>query len=1140
MKKILFLIGASCLVMNAFSQTAGDYRSKTTGNWNVNGTWERYNGTAWVAATATPTSADGVITIQSGHNVTNTTSVTVDQVVVNSGGTLTISGDMVVNNGAGTDLSVNGTLSLTYGVVSGAGIANIASTFNWTGGTLNIATTVTAAATANLNGGEVILGNTLTNNGTINWSSSYLSFNGGTLVNNNMFNNTGNGYLYKYSTGIINNNSGGTLKKLTSTGVCYSYVDINNTGIIDVQAGTFSVYTDTLTNSSVINIASGATFQNSHVCILNSGTSFTGAGTLQQSTSYSLTVNLALSISSAITMSFTAGNINGTGSLSVAGTINWSGGTLSIPALFTTTATANITGGEVIIANTLTNNGTINWGSTYLSFNGGSIINNKNLYNTSNGYFYKYTTGSITNNSGAVLRKLTGTGITYSYIDINNAGTIDVQSGTFSISSDTFTNSSVINIAAGATFQNAYVSFFNSGTSITGAGTLQQATGYVLTCNIALNIPSTIALSVSSGNINGTGSLNISGTLTWAGGTISIPTTLSGTATTNAISGEIIIANTFTNNGTFNWGSLYMSFNGGTLINNNLVNNTGNGNLYKYSTGVITNNTGATFRKSTGTGTTYSYIDVNNAGTIDVQSGTFQVYSDTLTNNGVINIAAGKAFQNNYVSIFNTGSSITGTGTFAQQTAYTLTVNNSLVIPASITFNIAGGTINGSGGLNVQSANVNWSSGSLSVPATFAASVVARLTGYEQILKNTLTNNGNIIWSSSYLSFDNGTLINNKNFIDSAASASTTFFYKYAGTGQFTNGTNGVFQKPTNSTFILGSVLFTNNGTIKGIGTCTFGSNLTNNARGIFAPGNSPGILVTGTGYLNRTLQIEMQNGGAAGNGYDQLQVNGIAQLRDTLKVVRTGVVPEGTYTILTVNGASDSITGNFAVVQTPPGYTVIKTKKTVRIAVPKPSVSIRDTAIVEGNAGSKFIRFILALDNPVAVTATVNFSTQDSTATVAGGDYQTTAGTATFNPGESFDTIQVRIYGDTTIESDEVFKVNLSSPVNILLADSVGVGTILNNDGPVPLYAGAGNADMLQTSGLIIPNIINRSQPWNIQGLFGTKNSVMLYDAAGRKIFEVKNTSGQINIAALNKGYYFYNIQLNNKIYKGQLLITD
>src|SRR5437016_4723161 len=40
---------------------AGDYRSKVTGNWSSTSTWEKYNGSSWVAATATPSNADGVI-----------------------------------------------------------------------------------------------------------------------------------------------------------------------------------------------------------------------------------------------------------------------------------------------------------------------------------------------------------------------------------------------------------------------------------------------------------------------------------------------------------------------------------------------------------------------------------------------------------------------------------------------------------------------------------------------------------------------------------------------------------------------------------------------------------------------------------------------------------------------------------------------------------------------------------------------------------------------------------------------------------------------------------------------------------------------------------------------------------------------
>ena len=662
-----------------------------------------------------------------------------------------------------------------------------------------------------------------------------------------------------------------------------------------------------------------------------------------------------------------------------------------------------------------------------------------------------------------------------------------------------------------------------------------------------LNTPVSVASSTiflfTGGSVNGSGSLRIAGTLNWTGGTLNQPTTLAGTATANISGYEVVGNKTLTNNGTINWSNSYLSFNGGAVINNNIFNNTTNASLYRYTGGGLINNTSTgIFRKQTATGTTTSGIDIINTGTIAVQAGIFEISSDTFSTSGVVNISSGATFRNNFVSIFNSGSTVSGTGVLQQNQSSFIT-NLALTIPSSLTFNFSGCTISGAGGLNIQGA-VNWSSGSLNVPAAFATSTVANLTGYEQILRNTLTNNGTIFWKSVFLSFDNGTLNNNRFFIDSATV--TNYFYKYAGTALFNNGTSGTFQKATSNVFEPGTVPFTNNGTIKGLGTCNFGSSLNNAARGIFAPGNSPGILTTGTGYANRTLQIEMRSGGSAGNGFDQLQVNGIVQLRDTLKVFRTGVVPEGNYTVLTVLGTNDSIRGNFAFIQTPPGYVVTKTKKVVRVSVPKPTVSIRDSGVIEGNGGSKFMVFILTLNNPTAVLATVNFSTQDSTATVAGGDYQSTSGTATFNPGENADTIAVRVYGDTTTESDEIFKVNLSNPVNVLAGDTTATGIIINNDGPVPAYVQSSTADNLKNnSKIVIPNLITKYIPWQIQGISGTKNVILLFDASGRQVFETVNSNGQINLTALQTGNYFYQVQLTNTngrtaIYKGQIIISN
>ncbi|MBK6398443.1 MAG: hypothetical protein IPF75_09290 [Bacteroidetes bacterium] len=44
-------------------QSPNDYRSKASGSWNATSTWQRFNGSSWVNATATPTSSDTTITI---------------------------------------------------------------------------------------------------------------------------------------------------------------------------------------------------------------------------------------------------------------------------------------------------------------------------------------------------------------------------------------------------------------------------------------------------------------------------------------------------------------------------------------------------------------------------------------------------------------------------------------------------------------------------------------------------------------------------------------------------------------------------------------------------------------------------------------------------------------------------------------------------------------------------------------------------------------------------------------------------------------------------------------------------------------------------------------------------------------------
>ena len=108
MKTSLLLLCCISISVSSFSQANGDYRSKSTGDWNVASNWERYNGTSWVTAATPPSSTDGVITIIYGHTITNTTSLTVDQLDVE--GVLVQNSTMNIANGTGDDLTINGTV----------------------------------------------------------------------------------------------------------------------------------------------------------------------------------------------------------------------------------------------------------------------------------------------------------------------------------------------------------------------------------------------------------------------------------------------------------------------------------------------------------------------------------------------------------------------------------------------------------------------------------------------------------------------------------------------------------------------------------------------------------------------------------------------------------------------------------------------------------------------------------------------------------------------------------------------------------------------------------------------------------------------------------------------------------------------
>src|SRR5439155_1583740 len=111
------------------------------------------------------------------------------------------------------------------------------------------------------------------------------------------------------------------------------------------------------------------------------------------------------------------------------------------------------------------------------------------------------------------------------------------------------------------------------------------------------------------------------------------------------------------------------------------------------------------------------------------------------------------------------------------------------------------------------------------------------------------------------------------------------------------------------------------------------------------------------------------------------------------------------------------------------------------------PQVSIGDVAAPEGDSGTSSFDFTVSLSNPSDQTITVDYATNDGSAT-APSDYTAGTGTVSFAPGQTSQTVSVSVNGDTTHEADETFTVDLSNPANSAIADAQGLGTINNDDG--------------------------------------------------------------------------------------------
>src|SRR5207247_2309843 len=88
-------------------------------------------------------------------------------------------------------------------------------------------------------------------------------------------------------------------------------------------------------------------------------------------------------------------------------------------------------------------------------------------------------------------------------------------------------------------------------------------------------------------------------------------------------------------------------------------------------------------------------------------------------------------------------------------------------------------------------------------------------------------------------------------------------------------------------------------------------------------------------------------------------------------------------------------------------------------------TLSINDVTVVEGDGGPTNAVFTVTLSEAAAAPVTVNFATRNNSA-VSGTDYIPSAGTMTFAPGVTSQSITVVVTGDSAPESTEQFFVDL------------------------------------------------------------------------------------------------------------------
>jgi len=578
----IYASGSSFVIGNVATTATNSYRSVATGNWNATATWQRYNGTSWVAAAAVPDSTVQSIELQSPYTVTMTASTNADQLQIDAGATLVINSGQTftLHDGAGTDLTTLGTLTNSGTITQGTATITVASggvyTHN-TNSTANIKATWDPNSTCQFTG--------VTNGTPANFAQTFGHFTWNcasqtatisiagvltTIAGNFTMTSTGTGELDLAATQSQTTTIGGNYSQ---TGGTFGLSTGNGAPTVSI-AGNFSMSGGTLRMKGT---AAGGNF--SGVSTMNVGGNFSfTSGTISRKSTNTGGKGLIVFNGTGIQSYTSGGTIATTDSIGF--TVN-SGATLYV-------GTSSIIGGGTF---TLSSGAVLGIGSTNgITASGatGNVQTTGRAYNTGASYVYNGSSLQSTGNGlPATVNKLTinnGAGV-----NLTNATQTDslyLTSGTFNVNAAvTLTINNLVVVGAGS-LTSAATGTVNYSKPSNGQSLIIGSYGNLTFSNFSKIFPSSGTLSIAGTFTQGTGTGHVvAGSTVAFNGTSSqvIPAFAFNNLTTSGswkgLGGAVSVAGNLTiTSGVLSDSSFILTVNGN--IANSAVHKSGSGEIY--------------------------------------------------------------------------------------------------------------------------------------------------------------------------------------------------------------------------------------------------------------------------------------------------------------------------------------------------------------------------------------------------------------------------------------------------------------------------------------------------------------------------------------------------------------------------------